>query len=178
MQASLRLVLCLWIAGCGSSKTDAPGTGSTATQGSAGAAIAPPVANPPAVAVDAAVAVAPPVDAAAPDAAPAIEQNPRTSELCNQVLVKILACHKDKQFLEALREGVDAKRRAADKKHLAQIVKWHYEFCVDLPTAIEFGGFLDNWSIVSSVPSAVDSCGQLGTTLNSAGGLFGGDVAN
>jgi hypothetical protein len=112
------------------------------------------------------------------DAAVAADDNPRTSELCSEVLEKIVACHKDKEFLSALDEGVDARRKAADKKHLAQIVKWHYTDCGALPTAIEDGGFLDNWSRVSAMPGILESCGKLGTALQAAGGLFGGDVAN
>ncbi|TMQ16223.1 MAG: hypothetical protein E6J90_10255 [Deltaproteobacteria bacterium] len=113
----------------------------------------------------------------APEAA-VVDDNPRTSELCGEVLLKIVDCAKDKQFLAALDEAVDAKRKAADKKHLSQIVKWHYTDCGALPTAIEDGGFLDNWSTVSGAPGILDSCGTLGTALRKAGGLFGGDVAN
>jgi hypothetical protein len=116
------------------------------------------------------------VDAAV--AAVAADDNPRTSELCSEVLEKIVACRKDKEFLSALDEGVDAKRKAANKKHLVQIVKWHYTDCGALPTAIEDGGFLDNWSRVSAMPGILESCGKLGTALQAAGGLFGGDVAN
>jgi hypothetical protein len=125
-------------------------------------------------------AAAAPPDAAAPtvDAAVAVDDNPRTSELCGEVLLKIVACHKDKQFLSALDEGVDRKRKTANKKHLVQIVKWRYTDCGALPTAIEDGGFLDSWSTVSGTPGILDSCGKLGAAVRSAGGLFGGDVAN
>ena len=94
------------------------------------------------------------------------------------MLLKIVECAKDKGFLDALDEGVDAKRKAANKKHLKQIVKWHYSDCGALPTAIEDGGFLDNWRRVAAMPGLLDSCGKLGTGLNITGGLFGGDVAN
>jgi hypothetical protein len=135
--------------------------------------IAPPDAAPAAPPPDAA---ATPPDAAAPQAAE--DDNPRTSELCGEVIVKIVDCHKDKQFLSALNEGVDAKRKAANKHHLKQIVSWRYNDCGSLPTAIEDGGFLDHWSVVAGMPGILDSCGKLGTALQAAGGLFGGDVAN
>ena len=142
--------------------------------------IAPPDAAAPAPVPDAAApapdAAAPTPDAAAPQAAE--DDNPRTSELCGEVIVKIVDCHKDKQFLSALNEGVDAKRKAANKHHLKQIVSWRYNDCGSLPTAIEDGGFLDHWSVVAGMPGILDSCGKLGTALQAAGGLFGGDVAN
>jgi hypothetical protein len=130
-----------------------------------------PIASP-----DAAANTTPP-DAAAPKVV-AADDNPRTSELCGEVLLKIVACHRDKQFLSALDKGVDAKRKVANKKHLAQIMKWRYSDCGALPTAIEDSGFLDNWSTVSGTPGILYSCGKLGTAVRSAGGLFGGDVAN
>lgn len=121
-----------------------------------------------------------PLDAATPtvDAAAAADADPRTSELCGEVLVKIVACRRDKQFLAALDDGVDAKRKAANKKHLRQIVKWRYTDCGALPTAIEDGGFLDHWTTVAAAPGLLDSCAKLGAALRAAGGLFGGDVAN
>jgi hypothetical protein len=173
----LACAIAIWMAGspgCGKKPESEPAPATSdprkpaASPGSA--ATAPPVAAPPAT-PDAA---APNVDAAVA----AADDNPRTSELCGEVLLKIVACHKDKQFLAALDDGVDAKRKAADKKHLVQIVKWSYNDCGALPTAIEDGGFLDSWSTVSGTPGILESCGKLGAALRAAGGLFGGDVAN
>jgi hypothetical protein len=165
MKLSPAIAILLATLGC-NKKTEQPVATTTTTPD----AVKPPATDAPGV-------VAAPTPDAAAVAAPT-DDNPRTSELCSRVLVKIFECQKDKHFLEALDEGVEPKRRAADKKHLAQIVKWHYTDCGALPTAIEEGGFLDHWSTVVDVPSALDSCGKLGTTLNSAGGLFGGDIAN
>lgn len=142
---------------------DAPGTSPSDARGAS-----PDAAPPPADA-------APSVDAAA---AAAADEDPRTSELCGEVLVKIVACRKDKTFLAALADGADAKRKAADKKHLRQIVKWRYTDCGALPTAIEDGGFLEHWHTVASAPGLLDSCAKLGAAVRAAGGLFGGDVAN
>lgn len=177
MKAPTVLALLVIAMAC-SKKADRPATTQPPSETPAApAAGAPPqpTAHPTPPAPDAPAATAP--DAAGSAAAP-VDEDPRTSELCNQVLVKILECAKDKGFLAALANGVDAKRKAMDKKHLRQIVKWHYESCGDLPTAIEFGGFLDHWSSVAATPDAVTSCDKLGKTINAAGGLFGGDVAN
>jgi predicted small lipoprotein YifL len=112
----------------------------------------------------------------------AADENPRTSEVCTEVLAKIVECAKDKKFLEALDEGVDAKRKANDKKYLAVIVKLHWDSCSSLPTAIQDEGFLrpDRWPHVVELvttANALTTCGGLGTAL-SEGGLFGGDMAN
>lgn len=157
-------------AGSGSAAADSAATaGSAAATGSAA-----PTAGSAAPATGS--ATPPAAGSAAPPAA--ADTDPRTSELCSEVLVKILDCHKDKAFLAALDEGVDAKRKTANKKHLVQIVKWKYNDCGALPTAIEDGGFLDNWATVSGTPGVLDSCGKLGAALRQAGGLFGGDIAN
>jgi hypothetical protein len=150
--------------GCGKKSEPAPAPVVSDARGSS----AVPDAAPP-----------PPPDAAAPsiDAA-AVDDNPRTSELCGEVLVKIVACRKDKAFLAALANGADGKRKAADKKHLRQIAKWRYTDCGALPTAIEDGGFLDHWRTVAGAPGILDSCAKLGAAVRAAGGLFGGDVAN
>jgi hypothetical protein len=133
-------------------------------------AAAPPAATPPAATPDAAVVVAP------PDAK--IDDNPRTSDLCTKVLAKIVACQHDKSFLTALDEGVDARQKKLNKRLLKEVAGWTYRDCVAIPTAVQYAGFLEHWDMIVEVPSALDSCGKLGTTLNSAGGLFGGDVAN
>lgn len=150
-----------------------------------GAAAIPPAATPPAATPPAATPLAATPPAATPDAAVAvappdvaIDDNPRTSDLCTKVLAKIVACQHDKSFLTALDEGVDAKQKKLNKRLLKEVAGWTYRDCVAIPTAVQYAGFLEHWDMIVGVPSALDSCGKLGTTLNSAGGLFGGDVAN
>jgi hypothetical protein len=94
------------------------------------------------------------------------------------VLAKIVECQKDPDFLEALGE-VEAEQRKLNARFLKEVARWKPADtdCKNLAPGIEYAGFLDNWGTVTAVPDALASCGKLGTTLASAGGLFGGDRA-
>ena len=123
----------------------------------------------------------PVVDAMAAAAADARQvEDPRASELCSKVLAKIVECQKDKAFLSALHEGIDANRLKLSKRFLKEVARWKEgdTDCSNLAPAIEYGGFLDHWSVIAAVPDVLESCGKLGTMINSAGGLFGGDRAD
>jgi hypothetical protein len=106
-------------------------------------------------------------------------EDPRESELCSKVLKKIVECQKDKEFLSALNEGVDATQKKLNVRLLKEVARWKpaETECANLPAGLEYGGFLDHWDRIAAVPDLIESCGKLGTMINTAGGLFGGDRA-
>jgi hypothetical protein len=172
-----------------------PKVGSAAPDpGSAAAAPGSAAADPGSAAADPGSAAADPKAPAAGSGTPAVvdsvagavkmdagaaEENPRTSPLCSKVLEKIVECQKDKGFIEALNEGAEDAQVKLNKRFLKEVARWKEADtnCMNLAPAIEYMGFLNKWDRVASVPDAVESCGKLGTVINSAGGLFGGDRA-
>jgi hypothetical protein len=107
-----------------------------------------------------------------------IAEDPRASALCSKVLAKLVECQNDKDFLTALDEGAAATRRKLNQRFLKQeVARWtaYDTNCANLAPAIAHGGFLDHWDVIAQVSDVADSCAKLGTMINSAGGLFGGD---